>query len=143
MSGKITVTWMGLNRIASQVRVLSAHVSHQHVNQWAYNVAAPAEVIVNNEIQSGRGTKTGKARIRTHAMIGSNTTEVEPLGAGLVNAKAGFKDGPDHTVFQELGTKHITAMNSIIKAQAKMERDVPRHGLTMLNNIRRDWNQIG
>lgn len=143
MSGKITVTWLGLNRIASQVRVLSSHVSNQHVNQWAYNVAAPAEAIVNNEIQSGRGTKTGKARIKKYAMIASNVTEVEPLAPGLVNANAGFKNGPDHTVFQEEGTKYINAMHSIVKAQLKMERDVPRHGQAMLNNIRRDWNQIG
>lgn len=77
-----------------------------------------------------RGTaKSGKAgRIETGAMRDSVDSKIEKESATEIRARFGYNDAPFYTVFQELGTRQIEAMQAIGDAwdivKAGLEKDL-------------------
>lgn len=78
-----------------------------------------------------RGTaKSGKqGRIETGAMRDSVDFEVTENTANSIQVRAGYHDAPFYTVFQELGTRRIEAMEALVDA-AEVQRVIMERRLS-------------
>lgn len=83
-----------------------------------------------------RGTaKSGKqGRIDTRAMLNSVESEVTKDTPEEVEVQAGYHDAPFYTVFQELGTRRIEAMNALADAA---EQVIPKLARDIQQNVRK------
>lgn len=145
------ITWTNAAQKAAGISALAARVGTTHVRQWTEDVAEAGEREVKNTIMSGGviATKKGGPRVKTGAMLGAVSKQVEVFGDGSGNAIAGWPDGgPMHTVFQEHGTRSkgapsgVPPMMAIPMAQIRMSMEIPVAGTNMLANIAREWDAI-
>lgn len=156
----IEIVWTNNKKKAKHMRDLSGRVGTVHATRWGEAVSETGEESVNYTILSGgkHPTKKGGPRILTERMIDSKFSDSKNSG-GLVTARAGYKNPPKHTIFQEYGTRDkrvsggikdldgaapggsgIAAMLSIAQAIQDMEMSAESAGMKTLIKIAKEWD---
>lgn len=163
----ITITWPNIPEKVAGIEALAGRIYAVHAPKWGEEVSEIGERVVNAAVMDGgiNKTKIGGPRIRTWAMHDSVASKVSiSPGGNSITATAGFlNNAPDHTIFQERGTRDrridsvkprltptsgkgrgrgIPPMLAIPQAAADMEIAAEVTGGTMISRIAREYNSI-